>query len=229
MRGSILMLAAFGLLLAVAPSAVASTTNFSLSTDDYGDSTPTPGSVSVTVNLISSTSATVTFNAATGYYISEAFLNVNGDFTLGTITGTQATYTSATNQGIDSFGTMSLEIQANPNKPSSTIQISLTAAGSNTWSSPLSVLTPTCPDNDSKPSCVGGYGVSSPDSGGGYNPSHYTQGFDADVLVGTSSTSSGSDNGDLAGFVTPEPASMILFGSGMLALGFFARRKKSAA
>jgi len=201
--------------------------SFNLTVDEHGDSTPPSGSVSVVINRTSTTAATVTFTSASGYFIDDAFLNVNGDFTVGGITGTQTSYTATPDQSLDSYGTMSEEITPNNGKPSTTITITLDAAGANTWGSAGSVLAATCPSNDSIPSCVGGYGVPSPDTGGGYNAGFYTQGFDADAKIGTSSTSGSDDNQDLAGYIaaTPEPESLVMVGTGLLAAAAFFRRR----
>lgn len=231
-KRSLFTLALVGLTLATGSSAFGDVFSFYLTVDDFGDTAPPADAVLVTINQTSDTAATVTFTGETigpnTYYMDDVFFNVNGDFTVGTITGTQASYSASPHQGIDTFGTMSEEIAPTPNHPSSTITIALTAAGGNTWADAFDVLTRTCPDNNSVPSCVGGFDVPAPDAGGGYNPSHYAQGFDADATVGTSSSSVSSDS-DLAGFAVPEPASLLLFGSIVLLLATFARRKSAAS
>jgi hypothetical protein len=210
---------------------MASTFNFNLTQDEHGTSTPPAGSASVAVNLLSSTSATVMFTTVSGYYIDDAFFNVNGDFTVAGITGTQPAYTATADQSLDSYGTMSEEITPNNGHPSTTITITLDAAGATTWLSASNVLTPTCPSNDSIPSCVGGYGIPSPDSGGGYNAGYYAHGFLADATIGTSSTSGSDDHLDLAGYATPtpEPGSLVLVVTGLTAMAGIARRKMQRA
>lgn len=231
MKRSFFALAVFGLTLGTGPLALADTFSFYLTIDETGSVTPPADSVLVSINLTSNTAATVTFTGENGYYLDNVFLNVSGDFSVGTITGTSTpsqTYSASPHQGLDSYGTMSEEITPNGGHPSSAIVIPLTALGGNTWANAFDVLTRTCPDNDSNPSCVGGYDVPMPDGAGGYNPFHYAQGFDADAQIGTSSTSASSDHGDLAGFAVPEPASLLLLGSVVLGLATFIRRKSSA-
>jgi hypothetical protein len=225
-----------GLTFVVAPSAFGDTFNvysFFLTVDEHGHTTPPADSVMVTVSLDTSTdtSATVTFTGENGYFLDDVFFNVSGDFSVGTITGTSTptqTYTATPNNSLDSYGTMSEEVTPNGGHPSSTITIPLTALAGNTWANAFDVLTRTCPSNGSVPSCVGGFGVPSPDVGGGYNAANYAQGFDADAKIGTSASSAASDQEDLAGFAVPEPASLLLFGSVVLLLATLVRRKSSA-
>jgi hypothetical protein len=106
----------------------------------------------------------------------------------------------------------------------------LTTAAGNSWDNAFDVLTRTCRSNTSTPPCVGGYGVASPDGSAGYGH-QYAQGFDAAATIGLSSalhTAHDDDNEDLAGFEVPEPASLLLFGSVVLLLATFARRKSAA-
>jgi hypothetical protein len=231
MKRLVFVLAVSGLMSVMGSSAFGDTFSFYLTVDEHGDTTPPADSVLVTVNLSTDTSATVTFTGENGYYLDDVFLNVNGDFSVGTITGTSTpaqTYSAAARGSLDSYGQMSEEVTPNGGHPSSSITIALTSVGGNTWADAFNVLTRTCPDNNSVPSCVGGYGVSSPDGGGGYDPFDYSQGFNADATIGTSSNNAGNDHEDLAGFAVPEPASLLLFGSLVLGLATFVRRKSSA-
>ena len=234
MKRLLLVLAGLGLTWAMVPSAFADVFSFYMTVDEAGGTAPPADAVLVTVNRTDATDATVTFQGETigpnTYYMSDVYFNVDGDFTLGTVTGTQPAYTSMVSQNIDTFGAMSEHLSPVPHKPSSIIVISLAAAGGNQWDNAFDVLTRTCPDNNSVPSCVGGYGVTNPDGGGGYNPGSYTHGFDVEATVGTSSSSAvtGGPTTDLAGFEVPEPASLLLFGSLVLGLATFVRRKSSA-
>lgn len=228
------VLAILGLMLAMGSSAFATTSiTFFLTVDEHGDSTPPADAVLVTVALNSSTSATVTFTSGSacstcvaGYYMDDVFFNVSGDFTVGTITGTDPSYTATANQSLDSYGAVSEEVTPNDGDPSTSIVIPLTAVGGNSWGSPGAVLTSTCPSNDSIPTCAGGYGVPNPDSTSGYNAGYYSKGFDAFGKIGTSSTSGSDDDKDLAGYVsTPEPTSVLLLGSAVLLVAGAFRRK----
>ncbi len=119
---------------------------------------------------------------------------------------------------------MSELVSPAPNVGSKTITITLDGS----WASASSVLTPTCPDNDSRPSCVGGYDVESPNGSDGHNPGFYSQGFEAAADVGTSSSSGSADNEVVAGFA-PEPSTLILWGSGLLILGTISRKRLGRA
>jgi hypothetical protein len=231
MKRLLFVLAVSGVMSMTGSSAFGDTFSFYLTVDEHGDTTPPADSVLVTVNLSTDTSAMVTFTGENGYYLDDVFFNVNGDFSVGTITGTSTptqAYFAAGKGSLDSYGQMSEEITPIGGHPSSKIIIPLTSVGGNTWANAFDVLTRTCPDNGSVPSCVGGFGVSSPDGGGGYNPFNYAQGFNADATIGTSSSTAGLDHEDLAGFAVPEPASLLLFGSLVLGLATFVRRKSSA-
>jgi hypothetical protein len=232
MKRLLFVLAVSGLMSVIGSSAFGDTFSFYLTVDEHGDTTPPANSVLVTVNLSTDTAATVSFAGENGYYLDDVLFNVNGDFSVGTITGTSSptqTYFAAGKGSLDSYGQMSEEVTPNGGHPSSNVTIPLTAVGGNSWANAYSVLTRTCPDNHSNPSCVGGYGVSSPNGGGGYNPFDYAQGFDADATIGTSSSNASLDHEDLAGFAVPEPASLLLFGSLVLGLATFVRRKSSTS
>jgi len=238
-----LLIAVFGLMLAFGSLAFGDSTSFSLSIDEGGGTGLPAGYVTVTVNMSgagdtdsSSTDdiATITFavdsaGVTAGYYMGGIFLNVNGNFSVSAASGGAAICGSAPcfnasgpASAPDTFGQMSEELQPNPHHGFQTVSFNLTSANVGQWTNASLVLTPTCPSNDSKPSCVGGYGLTAPpDGSGGYNAGEYAQGFDAAATVGTSSSSASSDNKGVAGFesaAVPEPTSVVLFGSLLLAV-----------
>jgi PEP-CTERM motif len=181
--------------------------SFTLTTDEHGKSTPPSGSVLVTIDLTDTTHASVTFTGENGYLVGNVFLNVNGAFTVGTISGSVASYHSAGAGGLDSYGSFSEFVTPTPSEGSTFIDINLIASGINSWASASSVLALTT----------------------GFNPSYYPHGFDAAATVGLfSGEGSGSrDNLDIAGSIapTPEPGSLMLVGTGLLSAAGFFRRK----
>jgi hypothetical protein len=243
MKRLLLVLGIFVLNLAMVPSAFGDVFSFYLTVDEHGEAVPPADSVLVTVTTpnVPSTTATVTFTGENGYYLDVAYFDVNGPFSVGTITGTNSItppktliYTANNGggggEGLDTYGVFSEDVTAAPNDPSDTITIPLTAISGNSWANAFSVLTPTCASNGTQSAtCKGGSGVPNPNGGGGYSEANYgTRGFGAAAKIGTSSTNGGADDEDLAGFVVPEPASLLLFGSVVLLLATFARRKSAA-
>lgn len=211
----VLAVAALGLMLAMGSSARADTASFALTTTEGGTATPTADLVLVTIqtdvtnaDCPSSPCVSVSFtpDTAAGATITTidapVYLNVNGDFSCYSNDGGACTPAG----GGNTFGQMSLGTAA---VSLSDLIVYLNPAGGNTnWSATTNdsadVLTPTCPGNDSKPTCVGGYGVSNPDTSGGYNTSDYTHGFEAEVEGGT------QVGGEYVALATPEPASLTL-------------------
>jgi hypothetical protein len=225
-----LLLAVVGLTLATTWSAFGDNVTFDLTTDEFGDTTPYPSEfVQVSVTLDSDNQATVVFTGEDGYDFGKVFFNVNGDYTLGAISNPSnatQTFSSATGNSLDSYGVFSEEVNANGGPDPTEIQVVINAAGTNTWTSAYQVLNAaTCPSDGSQPSCVGGYGVTNPDGGGGYNAGHYPQGFDAAAYNGTGT--------DLAGYETPtpEPSSLLLMAAtgAVLGLAAFARKRFSTS
>lgn len=205
MRRLGLALAVLGFLLSVGTSTRADeVTSFYLTLPDQ-TSTPIGNvpadSALVTVDLATSgKSATITFTGENGYNVSEAFLNVNGAYTYGsnTCNGTCINYNQA--ESLDGYGAFDGEVQSP--EPSSTISVVVNLT-SGTWANALSVLTLTT------------NGVTGDDE-------------DAAATLTKSSTGgiyAGGYNEDLGGSYAPEPSSMLLFGSGLLALGAIFRKK----
>jgi hypothetical protein len=200
------VLAAFLLPL---PLRADSITSFYLTVDENGHSTPPADSVLVTIDLSDPTHASVTFTGESGYLMNNVFLNVDGAFSVSSVSGVQPglgtpSYHVSGAGGLDSYGTFSEFLTPTPSAGSSSIVIDLIATGSNTWSSASNVLIPT-------------------------TTSSYPQGFDAAATVGLfSGEGSGSrDSLDIAGFIapTPEPESFVLVGTGFLTVAGFIRRR----
>jgi hypothetical protein len=146
----LIAIACFGLQQAKA------TTTYSLSQGNTAISGfPAPyGSVAVNLDA-GGTTATITFTAASTaafQYLfgdgASAAVNVNGAFTLGSITGTQlpgfgpTTYSNGGAGQVDGWGQFNLTINSNDGYPSSSDSITFTLTKtSGTWSSDANVLT----------------------------------------------------------------------------------------
>ena len=103
---------------------MADTASFFLTTDEHGQSTPPSGSVLVTIDRTDTTHASVTFTGENGYLLGNVFLNVNGTFTVGTISG-PFSYHSAGAGGLDSYGQFSEFVTPTPSEGSTSIDIKL--------------------------------------------------------------------------------------------------------
>lgn len=173
----------------------------------------------VDINRTSTTTATITFTSLTnGGYIylmgdgGTADLNVNGTYSLGAVTesnsisGFTPTFDANVPGNVDGFGTFNLSLNnVDGFKDSATsISFTLTATGTTTWSSAANVL--------------------AANSGGSTAAIHVF----ACAVPGCSTSSGAAFTGFAAnGSQVPEPVSMLLFGSGLVAIGAKLRRRKS--
>jgi hypothetical protein len=188
-------------------------TTITLSAPNSGLSGFTGPYATVTIDLTTSTTATVTFDSLTnGGYVylmgsqGAADLNVNGTYTLGTVTETNSFsgFTSsfkANNPGqVSSFGKFNLSLDNNDGFTDSATHFSFMLTDtSGTWASAANVLSP-----DSK-------------------------GYDAAIHAFACATPcTVSEGAAVSGYAsTPEPATMLLFGTGFVVLGCVLRRRKS--
>jgi len=189
-------------------------TIITLSASDSGLSGFTGPYATVTIDLTSSTTADVTFTFLTngGYsYLmgasGAADLNVNGNYTLGTVTETNSFsgFTSSFKDNkpgqVDGFGQFNLSLDNNGGFTDSATQISFELTDtSGTWSSAANVLLP--------------------------NSSGYDAAIHGFACAAPCTSSEGAAGGGFAS--TPEPVSMLFFGTGLVVFGCVLRRRKSA-
>jgi hypothetical protein len=171
----------------------------------------------VTINRTSSTQATVTFTADSNSQYQYLMggndavdLNVNGTYSVGSISETKlsgfstATTSVGTNDNVDGFGHFNLNLSNSDGFTSSATVISfvLTATGATTWLTASSVLAPNASKHDA---AIKAFACSEP-----------CLSTETAVPGGFASNS-------------PEPASMLLFGTGLLAIGTVVRRRRLTA
>ena len=224
------LLAVFGLMLAMSWSALADApVTYTLNQYETGGAVPTADLILVTVTTgvtsascphSQTTCVTVSFtpDTAMGSTLTTidapVYINVNGAFYCNSNDGGCTAEGGGLNLGQMSLGTGASHL--------ADVIIYLVPNGSNGWtdtSGAADVLTPTCPGNDSQPSCVGGYGVPNPDTSGGYNTGLFNHGFVAEVEGATPQV------GVYGASSVPEPTAVILFGSVVLLVIGAVRRK----
>lgn len=204
-----------GLVIMLALGAVpayADTISFDLTIPNSAISPYTGPYATVTVNLTDSTHATITFTALTngGYsYLmgdgSTVALNVNAtSFTVGSVVDPAWKASNIFSQQVDGFGQFNFTIDNKDgfDQALSSVQFTLTNAGG-TWSSASNVLTP--------------------NEGGSTAASHiFVPGAAGSGALATGYAANGSQ--------VPEPASLALFGSGLVALaGIIRKRRKNVS
>jgi hypothetical protein len=219
-RAAMLFALAGCLSLVCAFQTKADTTTITISNPNTAIACCTGPYATVDINRTSTTTATITFSSLTnGGYIylmgdgGTADLNVNGTYSLGAVTESNSvsnlftpTYLSNTPGQVDGFGQFNLSLNNTDGFTDSATSISftLTATGATTWGSAADVLVA--------------------NSGGSTVAIHAF----ACAVPGCSTTSGAFATGFAAnGSQVPEPVSMLLFGSGLVAIGAKLRRRKS--